>query len=290
MKKEISKIIRSFGYEIKACPKPDVHVYNRLFSKESLDNKRFYNIGAGKFYHPYWTNIDFYSDWYKTNSKNSFSGIHFDLMSLQKLPIGDNSAEAVYSSHTVEHITDEAVQNMFNESYRILKPGGFIRITTPNIDLAYRAYRENDRDYFYWTNNYSQPKEVERIKISMPMNSASTAQIFLYHFASNVSALHQFGIKENISDEKLSEIFTTMDLEDALNYCTSRCSLEIQSKFPGNHINWWNAAKMERMLKMAGFNKVYISGFGQSFSPAMRNTNFFDNTHPRMSLYIEAKK
>jgi len=122
------------------------------------------------------------------------------------------------------------------------------------------------------------------------MNQASTGQIFLYHFASNVSVLHQFGVNERISDEKLKKLFASMNLEDALNYCTSKCSLEIQSQFPGNHINWWNAEKLSRMLRNSGFNKVYSSGYGQSFSPVMRNTALFDNTHPKMSLYIEAIK
>jgi len=47
---------------------------------------------------------------------------------VKELPIENDSAEVVYSSHTVEHITDEAAQKMFNESYRILKKGGILRI------------------------------------------------------------------------------------------------------------------------------------------------------------------
>jgi predicted SAM-dependent methyltransferase len=290
MKKFIFKIIKSLGYEVKSLPKADTGVYKRLFSEDSLNNKRFYNIGAGNFYHPYWTNVDFYSDWYKRNDKTSLAGIHHDLMSLKALPVESNSAEVVYSCHTVEHISDQAAQIMFNESYRILKPGGILRINTPNIDLEYRAYKDNDRDYFYWINNYSQQKELERIMITIPMNKASIEQIFLYHFASNVSTLHKYGAEERISDIKLKQIFSEMKYEDALNYCTSRCSLEIQSKYPGNHINWWNAKKMSEMLKKTGFEKVFNSGYGQSFSPIMRNTSLFDNTHPKISLYMEAIK
>jgi|SRR5688572_27276549 len=146
MKRVIKKVIRSFGYDItplkkpvkKPSTKPDHDAY-KIYPKASLDKKLFYNIGAGDFSHPYWTNVDFKSDWYKANEETSLSGIHFDLMSLQPLPIDSNSAELVYSSHTVEHITDAAAQNMFNEAYRILKKNGIIRITTPNINLEYRA-------------------------------------------------------------------------------------------------------------------------------------------------------
>ncbi len=44
----------------------------QTFSKNSLQGKHFYNIGAGSFYHPYWTNLDFpsASKYIKQNEKN----------------------------------------------------------------------------------------------------------------------------------------------------------------------------------------------------------------------------
>jgi predicted SAM-dependent methyltransferase len=303
MKKAIKRVMRSFGYDIVPVKKPskkpspifEAHKKNELdayknYPKDSINKKLFYNIGAGDFYHPYWTNVDFKSDWYKVNEKTSLSGIHFDLMSLQPLPIDSNSAELVYSSHTVEHITDAAAQNMFNESYRILKKGGMIRVTTPNINLEYRACKDNDRHYFFWIDNYSQKSEVERIKITMPMREAETEQIFLFHFAGNASTLAIEGAKERISTEEFKRVFATRNLEDALNYCTSKVDLSIQAKNPGNHVNWWNSDKMTRMFKEAGFKNIFTSGYGQSFAPPMRNTTLFDSTHPKISLYMEAIK
>ena len=138
--KKIKALIRNFfrtlGYDIQKLEnkKPDLDLYYAIFPKDSIINKRFYNIGAGAFRHPFWTNIDLKSEWYSSVQKNS-NFINFDLFSLKKLPIPDNTTEIVYSSHTIEHINDEAAQNMFNEAYRILKEGGIFRITTPNIDL-----------------------------------------------------------------------------------------------------------------------------------------------------------
>jgi len=43
-------------------------------------------------------------------------------------------------------------------------------------------------------------------------------------------------------------------------------------------------------MKNAGFQNVYKSGYAQSKSPILRNTNYFDNTHPQISVYIEAIK
>ena len=83
----------------------------------------FYNIGAGSFRHKYWTNVDLASDWYADQQGTDF--INYDLFSLKPLPIPSGIAEAVYTSHTVEHINDAACANLFAETFRILRPGGY---------------------------------------------------------------------------------------------------------------------------------------------------------------------
>ena len=44
------------------------------------------------------------------------------------------------------------------------------------------------------------------------------------------------------------------------------------------------------MLKLAGFEEVYKSAYCQSKSPILRDPIFFYNTHPDISLYVEAVK
>jgi len=286
IKKNIKKIFNSFGYDVIKLYTYDIKLYSDLYSSESVINKKFYNIGAGGFSHPAWTNVDYESEFYK---KNRFD-ISYDLLSLKEIPIETNSAEIVYSSHTIEHITDEAAQNMFNESFRILKEGGIFRITTPNIDLDYRAYKNNDRNYFYWIDAYSMPDEIHRVGLGKPMNEASISEIFLGHFAASVSPFKVDGPIERIDDNQLKTIFSEMEYESALNYCTSKCPIEIQKRNPGNHINWWNKNKLFKMLSKAGFDNIYLSGYGQSFSPVLRNLTYFDKTHPKTSIYVEAIK
>ena len=77
-------------------------------------------------------------------------------------------------------------------------------------------------------------------------------------------------------------------MEDALDYFTGLCTF--MPDRPGNHMSWWNKAKVGRFLREAGFKVVRNSGYGQSFAPVMRNTQYFDNTHPPISLYVEAVK
>jgi len=267
----------------------DLGRYSSIYDADSITNRRFYNVGAGTFSHPYWTNVDYQSDWYESNSTTAGS-INYDLLALEPIPVEDSSAELFYTSHTVEHITNDAAQNLFDECHRALKSDGLLRITTPNVDLEYRAYKENDRDYFYWIDNYRSKSQWRRGSFSGPLTDATTAQVFLSHFATSMSSLHRDGAADRISDAELASIFEELGKEGGLDHCISRCPLEIQRKFPGNHINWWNFEKLARMLKAAGFEDVYESGFGQSFAPPMRDTSQFDNTHPKISIYVEARK
>jgi SAM-dependent methyltransferase len=290
VKKVMEKVVNAIGYDIQVCrAKNDIELYYRIYGKKAVEDRRFYNIGAGSFRHPAWTNVDHKSEWYKDVQSNNID-IDWDLLSLTPVPVEDSSAEIVYSSHTTEHITDEGAQNMFNESHRILREGGVFRVTTPNIDLDFRAYKGNDRHFFYWIDWYSTPKECQRIKLNKPLNEATIQQIFLWHFASSASTLHADGSPKRITDEELDRIFREMEYQEALNYCISKCSLEVQKKYPGNHINWWNKNKLLRMLRNAGFDDICLSGYGQSVSPVLRNILIFDNTHPKISLYVEAVK
>ncbi len=288
----LKKIFDLAGLQIsrKAVKNENLEMYNRIYSEDSVRNKRFYNVGAGAFNHSCWTNVDFVSEWYNDNTKNTLGGINYDLFSCQPIPVETGSAEVVYTSHTIEHVNDEAVQNLFNEACRMLKSGGFFRIATPDIDIEYRAYVENDRDYFYWIDYYSSEKDFKRVNLRKPLNQETTAQVFLENFASQASEIPLHGAVKRISDMELKDLFATRSFEDAMNYCTSLCSIEIQRQNPGNHINWFNQKKIFTMLTKAGFKTIYRSAYGQSFCPVMRDLIFFDFTTPKVTMYIEARK
>jgi hypothetical protein len=292
IKEKIKNILLKAGYDLKKLPSDryGIALYKRLYSPESLEKKRFYNIGAGKFYHPYWTNVDHISEYYKGWEKYTRMGINYDLFSLEPLPIENNVAEIIYSSHTIEHINNESALYMFKEAFRVLKPKGIIRITAPDIDLHYRAYKNNDLDFFYFKDIYEKPVEYKKVFLNSPLNKCSAEQLFLSRFAVAASVIHVDGNSNPISDAEFINIFNSMKYEDALDYCTSRCTVEIQKKYPGNHMNWWNKQKTAKMLKEAGFNLVMESGYGQSQAAVLRNLLFFDKSHPTLSFYIEAIK
>ena len=282
----VKRWLRKRGYDVRALRVDDLDLYRRLYDAESVDGKRFYNVGAGGFRHPAWTNVDHESVWYGDSQIN----IEWDLLALGPFPIPDASAEIVYTSHTIEHVTDAAVANLFRESHRALKPGGTLRVTAPNVLLDYRAYRDGDRDHFrHYIDRYSIDGLWQPL-YNAPLAKASIQQLFLNRFACSASTLHVDGAPERVSDEEVDRLFSGGPSAAAFDSCIAKCSLDVQRRFPGNHINWWSPEKVERFLREAGFDDIALSAYGQSRAAVLRNTDYFDNTHPPLSLYVEARK
>jgi predicted SAM-dependent methyltransferase len=58
----------------------------------------------------------------------------------KSLPIPDDSVDVVYAEEVIEHVNRESGRQMLSECFRVLKPGGILRLTTPSLDyFAKRA-------------------------------------------------------------------------------------------------------------------------------------------------------
>jgi SAM-dependent methyltransferase len=55
-------------------------------------------------------------------------------------PWPDASASAVFSSHMVEHLEADEVRHVLSESFRVLRPGGIMRLALPDLHLATEKY------------------------------------------------------------------------------------------------------------------------------------------------------
>jgi SAM-dependent methyltransferase len=280
VKKVIRRTLWRSGFAVRAIKIHDISTYLDLYGEESIRDRRFYNIAAGGHFdfgcglhHPCWTNIDLDRPWKRAVRYDPLKDISHDLQKMETLPIDSDTAELVHSRFCIEHITDEAAQVMFNEVYRILKTGGLFRVITPNADLDYRALKNHDLNFYNWLGG-----------------DLSIEQAFLTHIAANASTKHRDGVIERITNEELRDAFNTMDREKLMNFCTSRCSVDLQKKHRGDHINWWNLAKLNGMLAKAGFNNIYLSCPEQSASVVMRNEAYFDNVYNRYMLFMEVRK
>jgi SAM-dependent methyltransferase len=62
---------------------------------------------------------------------------------LGRLPLETSSVSLVYSSHFLEHIPYSDVPSFLAECYRILQPGGVLRLVLPDFENLCRAYLEH---------------------------------------------------------------------------------------------------------------------------------------------------
>jgi len=67
---------------------------------------------------------------------------------MNTLPFQDNSVESIYSHHVIEHFRDDLIQQHFNDMFRVLVPGGTVRVGGPNSDAAMKKYLQGDLSWF----------------------------------------------------------------------------------------------------------------------------------------------
>jgi predicted SAM-dependent methyltransferase len=199
------------------------------------------------------------------------------LTSHQALPINNDTVKVAYTSHVIEHINDADVEYLFHEVYRCLQPGGYFRITCPDIDLEYDAYCSGDEFFWKWPNAYG-------------LFNTSIEQKFLDHFATALTETHPHKGCKKVSSQEAKNILTTMRKEEALEYFVKQLSPEMQKHYTGDHINWFNRDKITTMLRKANFKHIYESKYLQSRCKIMRDKLLFDSTCPELSLYIECQK
>lgn len=56
------------------------------------------------------------------------------------LPIKDEWLAGIFTEHMIEHIPIEAAYRLFNELYRVLEPGAWLRIVVPSLEIFARKY------------------------------------------------------------------------------------------------------------------------------------------------------
>ncbi len=88
------------------------------------------NIGCGARWHPDWVNLD------KVPSAPGV--LRHDVA--EPLPLADGSCRMVYHSHVLEHLPRHQAPTFLAECFRVLRPGGILRVAVPDLEQICRAY------------------------------------------------------------------------------------------------------------------------------------------------------
>lgn len=60
------------------------------------------------------------------------------------LPWKDNSVGYIYSAHTFEHLTKDAGERLTTETFRVLQPGGVLRVVVPDLGHTVGLYANGE--------------------------------------------------------------------------------------------------------------------------------------------------
>jgi predicted SAM-dependent methyltransferase len=108
----------------------------------------YLNLGCGSRFHPDWTNIDLVPNDPRIQAHNLRRGI----------PYPDNTFDAVYHSHLLEHLPRADALKLLQECNRVLTAGGVIRVTVPDLESMVRIYlqalEEAVQGSAHWQANY----------------------------------------------------------------------------------------------------------------------------------------
>jgi predicted SAM-dependent methyltransferase len=132
------------GYRRK-LRKKHLPAYSMRVMQEYNQPVRKLHIGCGDHILPTWLNSDFEPD---------HPGV-MQLDATRAFPFEDGDFSYVFSEHMIEHISYADGLNMLAECYRILRPGGKIRISTPDLSFLMDLYKEPkttlQREYITWS-------------------------------------------------------------------------------------------------------------------------------------------
>ena len=90
------------------------------------------HLGCGSRYIPDFVHIDL-ADYPHIDYKSDVS----DLSMFE-----DNSADLIYACHVLEHFKRDETEKILTEWYRVLKPGGSLRIAVPDFEAIVTVYEK----------------------------------------------------------------------------------------------------------------------------------------------------
>jgi predicted SAM-dependent methyltransferase len=117
-------------------------IFFRKRSRFFTETKPFLvDIGEGERFTPGWTHVDFYRPRIRKFWKPAPIRIQ-DVETDFRYPLecSDDVADGVYSGHTLEHLYPNHAYGLLSEIFRILRPGGWLRINVPDLQWAINCY------------------------------------------------------------------------------------------------------------------------------------------------------
>jgi predicted SAM-dependent methyltransferase len=143
------------------------------------------NVGCGTSAHPGWINLDY--------SFSANADIRWDLT--KSLPLAEGSCSRIYQESFLQMFTRVKGQALLREFYRLLAPGGVMRIAMPSLEEVFRLYTSGE-----WRNfDVREPGFRHYVQIrngAQLVNCAFRDNIWLYDWEDLNCVLGESGFRE----------------------------------------------------------------------------------------------
>jgi len=235
------------------------------------------NLGSGKWSCENWIGLDKLQNEY-LNEKTV-------------LPYNDNSIDYIYSSHFFEHINDETAINLLQESKRVLKKGGIIRIIVPDYELLQKKYCENNSDFFLNIVGFKGRPEWKKYNVEYSLENILTHWFSNYNEGDPDNHNGYRGPPRILSKDDIKKNAHKLSTEEFSKWCISHIPIN-NKNVSTEHINCFTEKKLNNIFKKLNFTEYKKSTHMKSKIPDIYKYNKFDNLKDRstMSLYYEAIK
>jgi SAM-dependent methyltransferase len=250
------------------------------------------NLGCGRVFNENWRNYDI--------AAVHSSVIEHDLRN--PIPICNDTAFAVYHSHVLEHLDRRKAFELLQECFRVLIPGGIVRIVVPDLEQIARQYIaqldqavqgcQGAEDRHEWitielldqlTRNFS-GGEMRKYWLRCPVpEEGYLVERMGREYLDLLPALN-IARKDELESKSQSTLFKDTDAAGVGKF---RLSGE-------PHLWMYDRFSLARLLKKVGFTKIERKTAIHSFIPNFRDYNLDtlpDGTIRKPdSLYMEAVK
>lgn len=173
---KIKTLIQNYGVvALKARKSPIMNVYYishkifyrvlDLFTRERTIKKYFDNHNVFKLQIA--AGMNAIEGWLNTDITPRKRIIYLDAS--KNYPFDSNKFHYIFNEHFIEHVPYKVGEKLIKECYRILMPGGKIRIATPDLGFLIKLYNHNksesQKEYISWAADVMFPDDLKGINV-----------------------------------------------------------------------------------------------------------------------------
>lgn len=279
-----------------------------------MPREMYLNLGCGTRYRKNWTNVDFVS--------HPPDVLGWDLT--KRFPLESECVSFLYSSHVLEHFNRSCGQEFLDECFRVVEPGGVIRIVVPDLEAivqnylrclqAQRSDSQLDPTDHLWsvltmTDQLCRNKSGGEMIAFLRGRTAALLQNVFSLEGPEIEGLHRRMLHtypvESVplgrrSKIRLSLGSVTQHTKTILRQLTvdprrEECERVGRFRLSGEVHQWmYDSVSLERALSEAGFKHIALRKADESYVPGWADEHLDTEPDGRvykpLSLFMEARK